>query len=54
MKKNNLTKIHIAKELSKKTGFSLDLSKVLINNLLVILISIIKKKKIKLEKYWYV
>ncbi|MDA8676901.1 HU family DNA-binding protein [Candidatus Pelagibacter bacterium] len=49
MKKNNLTKIHIAKELSKKTGFSLDLSKVLINNLLVILISIIKKKKLNLK-----
>jgi len=44
VKKNNLTKIDIAKELSGKTGFSLDLSKILINNLLVILISIIKKK----------
>jgi integration host factor subunit alpha len=49
VKKNNLTKIDIAKELSGKTGFSLDLSKILINNLLVILISIIKKKKLNLK-----
>ena len=49
MKKNNLTKIDIAKELSKKTGYSLELSKILINNLLIVLISSIKKNKLSLK-----
>ena len=49
MKKNNLTKIDIVKELSKKTGYSLELSKILINNLLIVLISAIKKNKLNLK-----
>ena len=49
MKKNNLTKIDIVKELSKKTGYSLELSKILINNLLIVLISSIKKNKLSLK-----
>lgn len=49
MKKNNLTKIDIAKELSKKTGYSLELSKILINNLLIVSISSIKKNKLNLK-----
>ena len=49
MKKNNITKIDIAKELSKKTGYSLELSKILINNLLIVLISAIKKNKLNLK-----
>jgi len=49
VKKNNLTKIDIAKELSKKTGYSLELSKILINNLLIVLISSIKKNKLNLK-----
>ena len=49
MKKKNLTKIDIAKELSKKTGYSLELSKILINNLLIVLISSIKKNKLNLK-----
>jgi len=49
VKKNNLTKIDIAKELSKKTGYSLELSKILINNLLIVLISAIKKNKLNLK-----
>ena len=49
MKKNNLTKIDIAKELSKKTGYSLELSKILINNLLIVLISAIRKNKLNLK-----
>ena len=49
MKKNNLTKIDIVKELSKKTGYSLELSKILINNLLIVLISSIKKNKLNLK-----
>ena len=35
--KNNLTKIDIIKELSKKTGFSINFSKKLINDLIDIL-----------------
>ena len=49
MKKNNLTKIDIANELSKKTGYSLELSKILINSLLIVLISSIKKNKLNLK-----
>ena len=49
MKKNNITKIDIAKELSIKTGYSLELSKILINNLLIVLISAIKKNKLNLK-----
>ena len=49
MKKNNITKIDIAKELSIKTGYSLELSKILINNLLIVLISSIKKNKLSLK-----
>ena len=49
MKKNNLTKIDIAKELSKKTGYSLELSKILINSLLIVLISSIKINKLNLK-----
>ena len=49
MKKNNITKIDIAKELSKKTGYSLELSKTLINNLLIVSISSIKKNKLNLK-----
>ena len=49
MKKNNLTKIDIVKELSKKTGYSLELSKILINNLLIVSISSIKKNKLNLK-----
>ena len=49
MKKNNLTKIDIVKELSKKTGYSLELSKILINNLLIVLVSAIKKNKLNLK-----
>ena len=49
MKKNNITKIDIAKELSKKTGYSLELSKILVNNLLIVLISAIKKNKLNLK-----
>ena len=49
MKKNNLTKIDIVKELSKKTGYSWELSKILINNLLIVLISAIKKNKLNLK-----
>ena len=49
MKNKNLTKIDIAKELSKKTGYSLELSKILINNLLIVLISAIKKNKLNLK-----
>jgi nucleoid DNA-binding protein len=49
VKKNNITKIDIAKELSKKTGYSLELSKILINNLLIVLISAIKKNKLNLK-----
>ena len=49
MKKNNITKIDIAKELSIKTGYSLELSKILINNLLIVLISSIKKNKLNLK-----
>jgi nucleoid DNA-binding protein len=49
VKKNNLTKIDIVKELSKKTGYSLELSKILINNLLIVLISSIKKNKLNLK-----
>ena len=49
MKKNNLTKIDIAKELSKKTGYSLELSKILIKSLLIVLISSIKKNKLNLK-----
>ena len=49
MKKKNLTKIDIAKKLSKKTGYSLELSKILINNLLIVLISSIKKNKLNLK-----
>ena len=49
MKKNNITKIDIAKELSLKTGYSLELSKILINNLLIVLISSIKKNKLNLK-----
>ena len=49
MKKNNITKIDIAKELSKKTGYSLELSKILINSLLIVLISSIKKNKLNLK-----
>jgi len=49
VKKNNITKIDIAKELSIKTGYSLELSKILINNLLIVLISSIKKNKLNLK-----
>jgi len=49
VKKNNITKIDIAKELSKKTGYSLELSKILINSLLIVLISSIKKNKLNLK-----
>ena len=49
MKNKNLTKIDIAKELSKKTGYSLELSKILINSLLIVLISSIKKNKLNLK-----
>ena len=49
MKKKNLTKIDIDKKLSKKTGYSLELSKILINSLLIVLISSIKINKLNLK-----
>ncbi len=49
MNKNNLTKNEIIKNLSIKTGFSEQLSKEIITNLLNILIPIIKNDGLKLK-----
>ena len=47
--KNNLTKNDIARTLSQKTGFSTNLSKKLIDDLIFILLQKIKVKKINLK-----
>ena len=47
--KNNLTKIDIIKKLSKKTGFSILLSKKLINDFLDVIIHQIKVKELNLK-----
>ena len=47
--KNNLTKIDIIKNLSKKTGFSILLSKKLINDFLDVIIHQIKVKELNLK-----
>ena len=47
--KNNLTKIDIIKNLSKKTGFSTLLSKKLINDFLDVIIHQIKVKELNLK-----
>jgi len=47
--KNNLTKIDIIKNLSKKTGFSILFSKKLINDFLDILIHQIKANELNLK-----
>lgn len=49
MKNNNLTKVDIIKELSKKTGFSINFSKKLINNLINILVNQIKNGHLSLK-----
>ena len=47
--KNNLTKIDIIKNLSKKTGFSILFSKKLINDFLDIIINQIKANELNLK-----
>ena len=49
MNKNNLTKIDIIKNLSKKTGFSILFSKKLINDFLDVIIHQIKVKELNLK-----
>ena len=49
MNKNNLTKIDIIKNLSKKTGFSILFSKKLINDFLDIIINQIKANELNLK-----
>ena len=49
MKNNNLTKVDIIRELSKKTGFSINFSKKLINNLVDILVNQIKSGQLSLK-----
>ena len=49
MKNNNLTKVDIIRELSKKTGFSINFSKKLINNLIDILVNQIKSGQLSLK-----
>ena len=49
MNKNNLTKIDIIKNLSKKTGFSILFSKKLINDFLDIIINQIKVNELNLK-----
>ena len=49
MKNNNLTKVDIIRELSKKTGFSFNFSKKLINNLVDILVNQIKSGQLSLK-----
>ena len=49
MKNNNLTKLDLAKNLSKVSGFSVSLTKKLIDDLLVVLCVKIKKKTIILK-----
>ena len=49
MSKNNLKKIDLAKNLSSKTGFSINLSKKIIDDLIEILISRIVNKGLNLK-----
>ena len=49
MNKNNLTKIDIIKNLSKKTGFSILFSKKLVNDFLNIIIHQIKMNELNLK-----
>ena len=49
MNKNNLTKIDIIKNLSKKTGFSILFSKKLVNDFLDIIIHQIKMNELNLK-----
>ena len=49
MKNNNLTKVDIIRELRKKTGFSFNFSKKLINNLVDILVNQIKSGQLSLK-----
>ena len=49
MKNNNLTKVDIIRELSKKTGFSFNISKKLNNNLVDILVNQIKSGQLSLK-----
>ena len=49
MNKNNLTKIDIIKNLSKKTGFSILFSKKLINDFLDVIINQIKANELNLK-----
>ena len=49
MKKNNLTKLDLAKNLKKISGFSVSITKKLINDLLEILTSKIKKETLILK-----
>ena len=51
MKKNSLTKDEIAKNLNKKTGFSVNLSKKFINDFIVILIQNIKKSSLNIKNF---
>ncbi len=49
MSKNNLKKIDLAKNLSSKTGFSINLSKKIIDDLIEIIIINIKSGKLNLK-----
>ena len=49
MRTNNLTKNHIAKNLSKKTGFSLNFSKKLINDYVQILSNYLINENLKIQ-----
>ena len=49
MKNKNLTKIDIAKNLSNKTGFSTNLSKKIINDLLNAFIKVIQSSRLNLK-----
>ena len=49
MRTNNLTKNHIAKNLSKKTGFSLNFSKKLINDYVQILSNHLINENLKIQ-----
>ena len=49
--KNNFTKIDIIKNLSNKTGFSINFSKKLVNEFINILIENIKKNELNLKNF---
>ena len=51
MNKNNFTKIDIIKNLSNKTGFSINFSKKLVNEFINILIENIKKNELNLKNF---